>query len=172
MISSGKVRGKNATTWHRSWKAQAVSDHRAEQIPQKTYQGWDFPGEVYVYEEFIIFAEVNSFSWRKKPKAEPQSTSEASSSSAPKPKGVPFVDKHREALVNRCALVDPILDGLLSKELLTTEENDTIRGERPAQNQMRKLFQFIRAWSDSDKQAFYLILKEKNPRLIEDLEQS
>lgn len=81
------------------------------------------------------------------------------------------MDKHREALVQRCSLVNPILDCLISKNLLTSEEYDTIRAEKTAQNQMRELYKFMRGWSDSDKHTLYVILKETNPRLIENLEQ-
>ncbi|XP_040212045.1 apoptosis-associated speck-like protein containing a CARD [Rana temporaria] len=115
---------------------------------------------------------VEGFKWREKDKVEPQSTSEASSSSAPKPQVVPFVDEHREALISRCVQVAPILDGLLSKGLIIDEDYDVILAEKTSQDRMRKLYTFIRGWSPSHKKTLYEILKDKNRPLIEDLEQS
>ncbi|XP_072272974.1 apoptosis-associated speck-like protein containing a CARD [Pyxicephalus adspersus] len=92
------------------------------------------------------------------------------SSSAPIPH-VSFVDKHREELIQRCTMVDSILDGLVSENMLLAEEIDTILAEKTCQQQMRKLFVFIRGWSESNKQVLYDVLKKKNPHLIEDLEQ-
>ncbi|KAM5152454.1 apoptosis-associated speck-like protein containing a CARD [Mantella aurantiaca] len=115
---------------------------------------------------------VKGLSWRQKPKEKPQSTLEASSYSAPKPQVVSFVDKHREALIARIPNVAPILDALLSKDLLNIEENDIILAERISQDRMRKLYECMRQWSLSNKHTLYEILKEKNRPLIEDLEQS
>nr|DBA19020.1 TPA: hypothetical protein GDO54_014902 [Pyxicephalus adspersus] len=95
---------------------------------------------------------------------------EKASSSAPIPH-VSFVDKHREELIQRCTMVDSILDGLVSENMLLAEEIDTILAEKTCQQQMRKLFVFIRGWSESNKQVLYDVLKKKNPHLIEDLEQ-
>lgn len=108
---------------------------------------------------------VEGFKWRTKPQVEPQSPSGASPV-------VPFVDKHREALISRCVQVAPILDGLLSKGLIIDEDYDVIFAEKTSQDKMRKLYMFVRSWSASHKQTLYEILKEKNRPLVEDLEQS
>lgn len=102
---------------------------------------------------------VEGFTWRSKP------TSGASPV-------VPFVDKHREALISRCVQVSPILDGLMSKGLIMDEDYDVITAEKTSQDKMRKLYMFVRSWSASHKQTLYEILKEKNHPLVEDLEQS
>ncbi|XP_073492024.1 apoptosis-associated speck-like protein containing a CARD [Aquarana catesbeiana] len=115
---------------------------------------------------------VEGFTWRSKSKVEPQSTSGASSSSASKSQVVPFVDKHREALISRCVQVAPILDGLMSKGLIMDEDYDVIIAEKTSQDKMRKLYMFVRSWSASHKQTLYEILNEKNHPLVEDLEQS
>ncbi|KAM5151698.1 NACHT, LRR and PYD domains-containing protein 1a allele 5-like [Mantella aurantiaca] len=65
-------------------------------------------------------------------------TLNASTLSEPRPQ-VSFVDKHREALIDRITNVAPILDALLSKNLLTSEDNDIILAESIPQNRMRKL---------------------------------
>ncbi|XP_077303461.1 apoptosis-associated speck-like protein containing a CARD [Lithobates pipiens] len=113
---------------------------------------------------------VEGFTWRTKPKVEPPPTS--GGSPPPKPQVVPFVDKHREALISRCVQVAPILDGLMSKSLIIDEDYDVIMAEKTSQDRMRKLYMFIRSWSASHKQTLYEILKEKNRPLIQDLEKS
>lgn len=107
---------------------------------------------------------VKGFNWRKRPNEEPEPPAKEAQAQS-------FVDKHREALIARVPDVPPILDGLISKKLITTEENDTILAEKTSQERMRKLYRCMRQWSFSHKETLYDILKEKNHCLIEDLEE-
>lgn len=81
-----------------------------------------------------------------------------------------FVDKHREAIIQRCTLVDPILDRLLSRELLTEEQYDSVRVMTPVQNKMRELYRLMLGWGEADKDHFYKALRDQNAPLVRDLE--
>ncbi|XP_018428039.1 PREDICTED: apoptosis-associated speck-like protein containing a CARD [Nanorana parkeri] len=74
-----------------------------------------------------------------------------SSASASRPK-IHFVDQHREALIKGVALVDPILDSLMSANLLTYEDYSTIRREGTSYAQMRMLFyKYVCSWEEPQK---------------------
>ncbi|XP_077306232.1 uncharacterized protein LOC143925640 [Lithobates pipiens] len=82
-----------------------------------------------------------------------------------------FVDEHCVELIQRIHQIEPILDGLMARGLLTDEQCDTIRGERTSQDKMRTLYSLIRGWSNTDKDILYNLLNEHNPSLIRDLEE-
>lgn len=100
--------------------------------------------------------------------AQPQKPSTGGAGARPSDKH--FVDKHREEIISRCTLVDPILDRLLSLELLTDEQYDSVRAMTTTQNKMRELYKFIIAWGAADKEKFYNALKTHNAPLVRDLE--
>ncbi|KAM5153181.1 apoptosis-associated speck-like protein containing a CARD [Mantella aurantiaca] len=81
-----------------------------------------------------------------------------------------FVDRHREDLISRVSLVDPILDGLLQEDLLTDEQYDRVRCQSTSQDKMRELYSHIRGWADDHKDKFYEILQKHNRPLIKDLQ--
>ncbi|XP_069100252.1 apoptosis-associated speck-like protein containing a CARD isoform X2 [Pleurodeles waltl] len=80
-----------------------------------------------------------------------------------------FVDKHREAIISRCTLVEPILDRLFSLEFLTEEQYDLVRAMTTTQNKMRELYKFMHGWGEAGKEAFYRALREQNGPLVRDL---
>ncbi|KAJ1125528.1 hypothetical protein NDU88_003957 [Pleurodeles waltl] len=80
-----------------------------------------------------------------------------------------FVDKHREAIISRCTLVEPILDRLVSLEFLTEEQYDSVRAMTTTQNKMRELYKFMHGWGEAGKEAFYRALREQNGPLVRDL---
>ncbi|KAK7800716.1 hypothetical protein U0070_011236 [Myodes glareolus] len=79
-----------------------------------------------------------------------------------------FVDEHREQLVARVSLVDPLLDKLY-RLVLSEEEYEVVRAEATTQDKMRKLFSLGRSWSWNNKDQVYQALKETHPHLIMDL---
>ncbi|XP_073403537.1 apoptosis-associated speck-like protein containing a CARD [Dendrobates tinctorius] len=81
-----------------------------------------------------------------------------------------FVDRHRTQLVDRVALVDPILDDLLQWKLLTSEHYTTVRSMNTPQNKMRQLFSYVDSWGKRDKDQFLKSLRERNAPLIRNLE--
>ncbi|XP_068099862.1 uncharacterized protein [Hyperolius riggenbachi] len=83
-----------------------------------------------------------------------------------------FVDRHRAALISRVSLVEPILDDLLSEDLLTDEQYDNVRGAATSQEKLRRLYGFVRGWGDDDKDKFYIILRRSDGPLIRNLEDS
>lgn len=80
-----------------------------------------------------------------------------------------FVDKHREALISRVTLVDPILDYLMTKNVLNNEQYDNIRSKPTTQEKMRELYKYIRGIGDSAKDKFYDALENHNYFLMQDL---
>ncbi|KAM4697676.1 apoptosis-associated speck-like protein containing a CARD [Rhinophrynus dorsalis] len=105
---------------------------------------------------------VTDYKPAEKPKEENQAV--------PPRDGKPFVDRHRVALISRMTNVDPVLDELLARELLTDESYGRVRSEITPQDQMRKLYEYMKSWGISDKDQLYEILKEHNGPLIRDLE--
>ncbi|XP_038619341.1 apoptosis-associated speck-like protein containing a CARD [Tachyglossus aculeatus] len=82
-----------------------------------------------------------------------------------------FVDKHRQALINRVTSVDAILDALYGK-VLSEEQYQAIRAEKPSTKQMRQLFEFSLSWDRSCKDQLFQALKVIHPFLVKDLENS
>ncbi|XP_018428040.1 PREDICTED: apoptosis-associated speck-like protein containing a CARD [Nanorana parkeri] len=81
-----------------------------------------------------------------------------------------FVDQHREALIKGVALVDPILDSLMSANLLTYEDYSTIRREGTSYAQMRMLFyKYVCSWEEPQKDVLNNALKKNNRILMENL---
>ncbi|OCT56671.1 NACHT, LRR and PYD domains-containing protein 1a-like [Xenopus laevis] len=77
-----------------------------------------------------------------------------------------IVDKHRSQLIRRVSHIDPVLDDLLQDGILTQEQYDTVRQHRISQEKMRKLYEYINSWGNSDKEKFYKSLAEHNGSLI------
>ncbi|XP_068103284.1 uncharacterized protein [Hyperolius riggenbachi] len=80
-----------------------------------------------------------------------------------------FVDKHRTALIARLSHIDPVLDDLLSLGLLGQEQYDKIRKKEPYQEKMRKLYEYVPMWSNTDKDKLYQAIQRCNEPLIIDL---
>ncbi|XP_073403325.1 apoptosis-associated speck-like protein containing a CARD [Dendrobates tinctorius] len=84
-----------------------------------------------------------------------------------------FVDRHRAALIGRVVLVDPILDDLRQRRLLTGEHYDTVRSKTTSQEKMRELYRHVDSWgSNKDKDCFLESLKKNNLPLVRDLERN
>ncbi|XP_074854390.1 apoptosis-associated speck-like protein containing a CARD [Carettochelys insculpta] len=80
-----------------------------------------------------------------------------------------FVDRHREALIQRTTPVEPILD-VLHGSVLTDEQYQTVLSGNTSQEKMRKLYQLMPGWNKRCKDQLYEALKTKNRFLVEDLE--
>ncbi|KAM5153077.1 uncharacterized protein ACMZJ9_011193 [Mantella aurantiaca] len=80
-----------------------------------------------------------------------------------------FVDEHRTSLISRMTSVDPVLDGLLDKKILTQEQYDTVRKEKTDQDKMRKIYSYIKSWGNPEKNKFQCLLETHNSPLIKDL---
>ncbi|XP_075715404.1 uncharacterized protein LOC142750296 isoform X2 [Rhinoderma darwinii] len=81
-----------------------------------------------------------------------------------------FVDRHREALIQRTSNMSQVLDNLLTERLLTQEQHDTVRNTKPHQEAMRQLYIYMTIWGYGDKEKFFQALKSYNRPLIRDLE--
>uniref|UniRef100_A0A3B4EYV4 CARD domain-containing protein n=1 Tax=Pundamilia nyererei TaxID=303518 RepID=A0A3B4EYV4_9CICH len=82
--------------------------------------------------------------------------------------GKHFVDKHRVELIKRVSNIEPILDELLDKEVITQEQYDKIRALPTSQEKMRELYSgSLRA--EKCKDIFYEILLANEKFLVEDL---
>nr|XP_005887031.1 PREDICTED: apoptosis-associated speck-like protein containing a CARD isoform X2 [Bos mutus] len=86
-------------------------------------------------------------------------------------KGLHFVDQHRAALIARVTVVDGVLDALYGK-VLTEEQYQAVRAERTSSDKMRKLFSFSPAWNMTCKDLLLQALRDTQPYLVDDLEQS
>ncbi|XP_029804323.1 apoptosis-associated speck-like protein containing a CARD [Suricata suricatta] len=82
-----------------------------------------------------------------------------------------FVDQHRAALIARVTDVDGVLDVLYGK-VLTEEQYQAVRVESTNPLKMRKLFSFAPSWNVTCKDALLQALRDTQPYLVADLEQS
>ncbi|XP_005598798.2 apoptosis-associated speck-like protein containing a CARD isoform X1 [Equus caballus] len=82
-----------------------------------------------------------------------------------------FMDQHRAALIARVTEVDGVLDALYGR-VLTEEQYQAVRAETTNPAKMRKLFSFAPAWNLTCKDLLLHALKETQPYLVADLEQS
>nr|XP_014697824.1 apoptosis-associated speck-like protein containing a CARD isoform X2 [Equus asinus] len=86
-------------------------------------------------------------------------------------KALHFTDQHRAALIARVTDVDGVLDALYGR-VLTEEQYQAVRAETTNPAKMRKLFSFAPAWNLTCKDLLLHTLKETQPYLVADLEQS
>ncbi|XP_032462914.1 apoptosis-associated speck-like protein containing a CARD isoform X2 [Phocoena sinus] len=86
-------------------------------------------------------------------------------------KGLHFVEQHRAALIARVTDVDGVLDALYGK-VLTEDQYQAVRAERTNPTKMRKLFSFAPAWNLTCKDLLLQALRDTQPYLVVDLEQS
>ncbi|XP_069508050.1 apoptosis-associated speck-like protein containing a CARD isoform X1 [Ambystoma mexicanum] len=100
----------------------------------------------------------------------PTRSSREGAGAGPRPAGQHFVDQHRQQIISRTTLVEPIIDHLLSAGLLTDEQYERVGTRDTIQNKMRELYSFERGWGEGDKDEFYRALETHNPPLVRDLE--
>lgn len=81
------------------------------------------------------------------------------------------MDQHRAALISRVTDVDGLLDALYGK-VLTEEQYQAVRAEHTNPTKMRRLFSFTPAWNLTCKDLLLQALKDTQPYLVADLEQS
>ncbi|XP_073485497.1 NACHT, LRR and PYD domains-containing protein 3-like isoform X2 [Aquarana catesbeiana] len=79
------------------------------------------------------------------------------------------VDKHCEKLIQKVSNVKQVLDKLKELDLLDDEQYDIVNCKETSQDQMRKLFKFVRGWGDDDKDKLLDVLKKTNKQLINSL---
>uniref|UniRef100_A0A8C7GGI9 PYD and CARD domain containing n=2 Tax=Oncorhynchus kisutch TaxID=8019 RepID=A0A8C7GGI9_ONCKI len=81
-----------------------------------------------------------------------------------------FVDHHRTALIDRVSQVEPLLDRLLERGIITQNAYSEVRANRTNQKKMRELFDGpLKACGPKGKDIFLDILMDLEPFLISDL---
>ncbi|XP_056332047.1 apoptosis-associated speck-like protein containing a CARD isoform X2 [Danio aesculapii] len=103
--------------------------------------------------------------------------SEAESKGAPSKESkaafskVNFIDDHWIELIDRVNNVDPVLDVLRQKKVITNEDYCTIRTKETPQKKMRELLTGpITSAGNKGKEILYEALRENNRFLMDDLE--
>jgi len=81
-----------------------------------------------------------------------------------------FIDENEIELINRVHSVDPILDQLRVKKVITDEDYSNIRAEKIPQEKMRALLLIIKSVGSMGKYLLYEALKKSNGMLMQDLE--
>ncbi|ELW66323.1 apoptosis-associated speck-like protein containing a CARD [Tupaia chinensis] len=107
----------------------------------------------------------------KKPAAAPVGIRHSPPMAAKSAPALHFVDQHRAALINRVTAIDGVLDALHGK-VLTEEQYQAVRAETTSQMKMRKLYSFAPAWNVTCKDLLLQALRDTQPYLVADLEQS
>ncbi|XP_066449961.1 uncharacterized protein [Eleutherodactylus coqui] len=80
-----------------------------------------------------------------------------------------FIDRHRADLIHGITDVDPVVDDLFRKDLLTIKEQDYIMRPGEPEEKMRRLYAIIRVRDYWDKEEVYNSLYKYNPHVIDDL---
>ncbi|XP_056332051.1 apoptosis-associated speck-like protein containing a CARD isoform X6 [Danio aesculapii] len=87
------------------------------------------------------------------------------------PSKVNFIDDHWIELIDRVNNVDPVLDVLRQKKVITNEDYCTIRTKETPQKKMRELLTGpITSAGNKGKEILYEALRENNRFLMDDLE--
>lgn len=82
-----------------------------------------------------------------------------------------FIDRNSTELIKRVHNVDPILDELYQKKVISDEDYNNIRAEKTPQTKMRELIMGpIKSAGTTGKDLLYEALKKSNVYLIQDLE--
>ncbi|XP_063060833.1 NACHT, LRR and PYD domains-containing protein 1 homolog [Engraulis encrasicolus] len=80
-----------------------------------------------------------------------------------------FLEEKRAELIQRVTEVMPIADQLLSQRVIGQETYSNIQAAATSQDKMRSLFDAMRSAGAQGKLAFYTILQEQLPHLVEEL---
>ncbi|KAI3361306.1 hypothetical protein L3Q82_013478 [Scortum barcoo] len=81
-----------------------------------------------------------------------------------------FADKHRDKLIHSVKNISPVLDGLLSHDVITKESYDEIMAIPDCEGKMRTLLCGpLESSGVRGKRIFYKILNDNEPHLIEEL---
>ncbi|XP_040296108.1 uncharacterized protein LOC121007900 [Bufo bufo] len=81
-----------------------------------------------------------------------------------------FVKQNRTNLITLITDVEPVLDDLMQKELLTQEQYDVIVKKETSQAKMRELYRYVSSWLDLEEKDMLLeILEKHNPVVIKNL---
>lgn len=75
-------------------------------------------------------------------------------------------------LIQRVIIVMPIADDLLQRRLIHKEVYSNIHATRTSQGQMRLLYEALHSGGVKVKSAFYRILLEQQPQIVQDLGKS
>ncbi|XP_075034985.1 uncharacterized protein LOC142097223 [Mixophyes fleayi] len=81
-----------------------------------------------------------------------------------------FVDICKPEIIRRIIVIDPVLDDLWEKKLLTREQYDDLNNNATYEDKTRNLYDIVRNWEDADKDTFCGTLKIYNYSVISDLE--
>ncbi|XP_062405352.1 NACHT, LRR and PYD domains-containing protein 1 homolog [Sardina pilchardus] len=80
-----------------------------------------------------------------------------------------FVDRNRAELIARVSNVMPIADALRSKDLVRPEKYSEIRAAATNEAKMRVIYECLHSAGAKGKAAFYGVLLQEEPLLVEDL---
>ncbi|XP_065274028.1 caspase recruitment domain-containing protein 8-like [Emys orbicularis] len=86
--------------------------------------------------------------------------------------GAAFVVKHRRQLRDRMGQIQPVLVCLREAQLLSSEEEEEVRSERTSRMRHEALLQLVERKGAQTQEDLYQTLRETDPYLVQDLEQS
>ncbi|XP_029927447.1 NACHT, LRR and PYD domains-containing protein 1b allele 3-like [Myripristis murdjan] len=81
-----------------------------------------------------------------------------------------FVDKYRDALIQKVSLVEPVMGELLNRFVIDQEGYNRVMAQRTNQEKMKELYAGpLNACGPDEKDTFYHILNQLEPYLILEL---
>ncbi|XP_078143515.1 apoptosis-associated speck-like protein containing a CARD [Centroberyx gerrardi] len=84
--------------------------------------------------------------------------------------GKHFVDKYQDELIQKVSMVEPILDKLLTKNVIKQEGCDNVTSKSTTQKQMRELYKLLK--TKKGKDIFYDILEQEENLLMDELKEN
>ncbi|XP_063054473.1 nuclear GTPase SLIP-GC-like, partial [Engraulis encrasicolus] len=142
----------------------------------------DFKMEIKTVEKHTVWEAVLRQGidyYRTQEPADTAHVTESNTDEPPQPSRIPgqvgslmaaaFLEEKRPKLIQRVTEVMPIADQLLSKGVIGQETYANIQAAATSQDKMRLLFEGLHSAGVQGKLAFYTILQEQLPHLVDDL---
>ncbi|XP_076153843.1 NACHT, LRR and PYD domains-containing protein 1 homolog [Alosa pseudoharengus] len=142
-------------------KLQQDNVNTSTEVPESTFSS-SFEAvniQTSVEQQPVYQAEVQITEYLKKPQQDNTRTVDEAE----------FLKDKMPELIQRVTNVMPLLDEMLTKDIIKTEQYINIKAELTDQRKMRCVFDALRSCGSSEKKLFFIILKSQHSSLLREL---